>query len=386
MVPEFDHVHIAGLLERKTLKWGRHGAEVLGAWVAEMDFALAPEIRAALHDAVDRGMAGYPLRDISTGLPSACAAWLTEAYGWQVRPEWIFLLPDVLTGISLGIEAYSRPGSAVILPTPAYPPFFEIISARRRRVIEVPMVAADGQPVLDIAGIDAALADGGGTVVLCNPHNPLGRVFSRAELTALSDVVTARGGRVIADEVHGPLTYPGHRHVPYASVSPDAAAHTITLVSASKAWNIAGLKCCQVALSNEADVRRWREIPFHDRHGASTLGIAANIAAYTNGDAWRRELIRYLEESRALLARLLAAGLPDISFCPPEATYLAWLDCRRLGLPDPAGYFLQHARVALSPGAAFGSPGRGFVRLNFATSHAILERIIGAMSAAIGRR
>jgi cysteine-S-conjugate beta-lyase len=385
-VPEFDHVDIASLLARKTLKWGRHGGEVLGAWVAEMDFALAPEVRTALHDAVDRGMAGYPLRDISTGLPSACAAWLTQAYGWQVRAEWIFLLPDILTGVGLGIEAYSRAGSAVVLPTPAYPPFFEIISARRRRVIELPMVLADERPMLDIGGIDAALAAGAGTVVLCNPHNPLGRVYSRAELSALSDVVTARGARVIADEVHGPITYPGHRHVPYASVSPDAAAHTITLVSASKAWNIAGLKCCQAVLSNEADVRRWREIPFHDRHGASTLGIAANIAAYTTGDAWRQDLIRYLDQSRSLLASGLIAEMPDISFCPPQATYLAWLDCRRLGLPNPAAYFLRHADVALSDGAAFGSPGHGFVRLNFATSHAILERIIGAMGAAIGQR
>lgn len=385
-MPDFDHVRIASLLERKTLKWGRHGGEVLGAWVAEMDFALAPQVRAALHEAVDRGMAGYPLRDISTGLPSACAAWLAQAYGWQARPDWIFLLPDILTGVSLGIEAYSRPGSAVVLPTPAYPPFFEIIRARRRQVIELPMVLPDERPMLDIGGIDTALAAGAGTVVLCNPHNPLGRVYSRAELSALSDVVTARGARVIADEVHGPITYPGHRHVPYASVSPAAAAHTITLVSASKAWNIAGLKCCQAVLSNEADVRRWREIPFHDRHGASTLGIAANIAAYATGDAWRRDLIRYLDASRSLLASTLVEEMPDVSFCPPEATYLAWLDCRRLGLANPAAYFLLNANVALSDGAAFGSPGHGFVRLNFATSHAILKRIIGAMSAAIGKR
>jgi cysteine-S-conjugate beta-lyase len=385
-VSGFDHVDITSLLDRKTLKWGRHGGRVLGAWVAEMDFALAPEVRAALHDAVECGMAGYPLRDMSTGLPSVCAAWLTETYGWQVPAEWIFLLPDILAGVGLGIDAYSRPGSAVVLPTPAYPPFFEVITARRRRIIEVPIALAGTRSVLDIEGIDAALASGGGTVLLCHPHNPLGRVFSLAELIALSEVVTARGGRVIADEVHAPLTYPGQRHIPYASVSPDAASHTITLVSASKAWNIAGLKCSQVILSNEPDVRRWREIPFHARHGASTLGIAASIAAYTNGNSWRHELIGYLDSSRRMLATMLAAELPDISYCPPEATYLAWLDCRQLGLPDPADYFLRQARVALSDGAAFGAPGRGFVRLNFATSHAILRRIIRAMSAAAGGR
>lgn len=382
----FDEVSVEDVVARKTLKWGRHGGHVIGAWVAEMDYTLAPVIRAALHKAVELGAAGYPLRDIRTGLPSACAAWLKTMFDWAVPDEWIFLLPDIIAGVRLGIEAYSPPSAAVVLPTPAYPPFFEIIAACGRPVAEVPMVPDGGRPALDIDAIDAALAAGAGAVMLCNPHNPLGRVFTRPELVRLSEVVAARGGRVIADEVHSPLGYPGHRPIPYASVSPEAAAHTITLVSASKAWNIAGLKCCQVVLTSERDVRRWRELPFHTRHGASTLGIVANIAAYTQGDPWRAELLRYLDGNRQLLARTLAERLPGITFRPPEASYLAWLDCRRLGLADPARHFLREAEVALSDGAVFGRDGRGFVRLNFATSREILSRMLTRLVAAAPRR
>jgi cysteine-S-conjugate beta-lyase len=383
----FDDVSIERLVERHTLKWGRLGPEVIGAWVAEMDFALAPAIRRALHDAVERGEAGYPLRDIRTGLPSACAEWLETTFDWSVPAERIFLVPDVLAGIGLGIDVYSRPGSAVVVPTPAYPPFFEVVRARGRQVVEVPMSSNGPRPALDLDGIDSALARGAGAVLLCSPHNPVGRVFARAELLALSRSVAARGGRVIADEVHGPLTYPEHRHVPYASVSPEAADHTVTVVSASKGWNVAGLKCAQVVLTSERDVVRWRQIPFHERHGASTLGIVANVAAYREGDPWRQRAIRYLDGNRQLLARALSSELPEIGHRPPEASYLAWLDCGRLGLNDPAAYFLEHARVALSDGGAFGAPGRGFVRLNFATSRAMLQRIIAALiEAARGRR
>ncbi|MFD7898669.1 MalY/PatB family protein [Streptomyces sp. NPDC059743] len=381
--PGFDDLRIEDLVGRRSLKWARHGPGVLGAWIAEMDFALAPAIRRALHDAVERGETGYPLRDIRTGLPSACADWLLRTFDWSVPAEWIFLLPDVVTGIGLGISAYSRPGSAVVVPTPAYPPFFEIAAAEGREVVEVAMASDGGRPVLDIEAIDTALADGAGTVLLCNPHNPMGRVFTRTELLALSRCVDARGARVIADEIHAPLVYPGHEHVPYASLSPEAAAHTITLTSASKGWNTAGLKCAQAILTSEQDVVRWRTLPFHSRHGASTFGIAAGLASYTEGDSWRQDALRYLDANRRFLTRVLADELPMIGYRQPEATYLAWLDCRSLGLDDPSGHLLRQGGVALSDGAVFGAAGQGFVRINFATSRAILERIVTALVASL---
>ncbi|MEU3526810.1 aminotransferase class I/II-fold pyridoxal phosphate-dependent enzyme [Streptomyces sp. NPDC038707] len=381
--PGFDDIAIEALVARRTLKWGRHGGEVLGAWVAEMDFPVAPVVRRAVHEAVERGETGYPLRDIRTGLPEACADWLARSFGWTVPAERVFLIPDVLTGVGLGIGAYSRPDSAVVVPTPAYPPFLEVVAAQGRRAVEVPLVPDGARPALDIDAIGAALAAGAGTVLLCNPHNPLGRVFTRSELRALSRCVAAHGARVVADEIHAPLTYPGHAHVPYASVSPEAAGHTLTLVSAAKGWNIAGLKCAQAVLGSDRDVRRWRALPFHSRHGASTLGIAASIAAYRDGDPWRREAVRYLDGNRRFLARVLGDRLPQVRYAMPEATYLAWLDCSFTGLADPAGFLLREARLRLSDGAFFGAAGRGFVRLNFATSREILARIATALVGAL---
>ncbi|MDG9701995.1 MalY/PatB family protein [Streptomyces sp. DH37] len=385
-LPGFDDVRIESLLERRTLKWGRHGPGVLGAWIAEMDFPVAPEVRDALHRAVERGETGYPLRDIRTGLPAACSGWLDRSFGWSVPAERIFLVPDVVTGVGLGIGAYSAPGSAVVVPTPAYPPFFEIVAAQGRRAVEIPLVPDGAGPSLDIDSIDAALAGGAGTVLLCNPHNPVGRVFTRAELSALSRCVAARGARVVADEVHAPLTYPGHEHVPYASVSPEAAAHTVTLVSAAKGWNIPGLKCAQAVLTGDGDVARWRSLPFHSRHGASTLGIAAHIAAYTRGGPWLRDAVRYLDANRRFLADVLRSELPELGYRMPEGTYLAWLDCRALRLDDPAGFLLRDAGVAVSDGAFFGAAGRGFIRLNFATSRRILERIASALTGSVRAR
>ncbi|MFD0392651.1 MalY/PatB family protein [Streptomyces nogalater] len=379
--PGFDDISLDALLARRTLKWGRHGGEVLGAWVAEMDFPVAPAVREAVHEAVERGETGYPLRDIRTGLPSACADWLARTCGWTVPAERIFLIPDVLTGVGLGIGAYSRPGSAVVVPTPPIRPSWR--SWRRRAGVPSRCPSsrtAHGGPWTSTPSAPRWPRSGDRAAV--QPAQPLGRVFTRAELRALGRCVAAYGARVVADEIHAPLTYPGHPHIPYASVSPETADHTLTLVSAAKGWNIAGLKCAQAVLSSDRDVRRWRALPFHSRHGASTLGIAANIAAYRAGDPWRHEALRYLDGNRRFLARVLGDRLPRARYAMPEATYLAWLDCSFTGLDDPAG-FLREARVCLSDGAFFGAAGRGFVRLNFATSRHILERITTALVEAL---
>lgn len=380
----FDDVDIPSLLRRRSLKWAKGGAGVLGAWVAEMDFNLAPAVRAALHDAVERGETGYPLRDARTGLPEACADWLRSAFGWRVDPAAVFTVPDALRGLAVGIEYFGELAAPVIVPTPAYPPFFEVVKCSRRPLVQVPMIlGSDDRPRLDLDTIDSVLSRRGGTVVLCNPHNPLGLVHDRTELHALSEVVDRRGGRVIADELHAPLLYPGPPHIPYATVSSAASAHSLTLVSASKAWNVQGLKCCQVILNGPKDVAHWREIPFHARHGASSLGIVATVAAYRDGDPWRRQLIDYLDGNRALVDEAVRTRLPGVTWRRPDATYLAWLDFRELDLDDPAAYLLREARIALSDGALFGQEGRGFARLNFATSRHLLRRILSAMETAV---
>jgi cysteine-S-conjugate beta-lyase len=368
------------------VKWNRFDDDVLALWVAEMDFPTAPVVKAAITDAVEREQFGYSRLDGETGLPEATAAWSARRYGWEVDPNRVHLLPDVLRGIELAIEAFSPPGSAVVLPIPAYMPFFEVVKMLDRPLIEVPMATDSGRFMLDLEGIERAFRAGAGTLILCNPYNPLGRAFSAEELGALSLVVARNDARVISDEIHGPITY-GQTHVPYASVAAEAADHSVTMVSGSKAWNLPGLKCAQIILTNARDEEIWSQIPGLRTHGASTIGIAANIAGYNEGAAWLDETLAYLDHNRRALAELLAKYLPEVRYQIPEATYLSWLDFRGLELPvEPAEYLLEHARVAVNPGLAFGSNGSGCVRLNFATSRAILEEAIIRISSAVEHR
>jgi cystathionine beta-lyase len=379
MLAAFDAVDVERLRRRRTVKWSLYGPDVLAAWVAEMDFDVAPVVRAAIADAVEREDFGYVAADLSD-LTAACAAFLATSYGWTVAPARIFPIADVLTGIGAALDALVGRGVPVVVPTPAYPPFFEVIELTGRPVARAPMATDGGRDVLDLDAIDRALAAGARAVLLCNPHNPTGRVFTRAELASLADVVDRHGARVVADEVHAPLVYPGAEHVPYTSVSDLTAEHGITITSASKAFNLAGLKCAQVIASNHDDATRWRAMRVFEVAGPTPIGIAASVAAYGSGGPWLRDLVTYLDGNRRALRDLLGELVPDIA-CPlPEATFLAWLDCTELGVDDPARFFLDHAHVAVSDGPPFGPGCEQRVRLNFATSRALLERIVTAMS------
>ncbi len=220
-----------------------------------------------------------------------------------------------------------------------------------------------------------------------NPHNPLGRVFTDDEQLALAEVVDRAGARVFSDEIHAPLIYPGAVHRPYASLSAVTARHTVTATSASKAWNLPGLKAAQFVLSNDADVEHWSEVGFLTSHGASTLGVLAHTAAYAEGEAWLGGVLAYLDRNRSLLGDLLADRLPQVRYSPPEGTYLAWLDCRELDLGTSAGaFFLERAGVALIDGPECGAPGAGHVRLNLATPAPVLTAIVDRLTAAVGGR
>jgi cystathionine beta-lyase len=266
-------------------------------------------------------------------------------------------------------------------------PFLLVPGLLGRELIEVPMVADGGRPTYDLDGIARALDRGAGLVVHVNPHNPLGRVFSAEEQLALADVVDRAGARVFADEIHAPLVFPGAVHRPYAALSAATAGHTVTATSASKAWNLAGLKTAQLVLSNDADVEHWARVGFLTAHGASTPGVLANTAAYREGEAWLDAVLRYLDRNRRLLADLLADRLPPVRYTPPEGTYLAWLDCRALDLPTSAGaFFLERAGVAFVDGPECGAPGAGHVRLNLATPAPVLTAIVDRMADAVDGR
>ena len=382
-----DRITVAELRRRGGLKWAYACPDVLGAFVAEMDFGTAPAVGEAMRELIGRQDFGYLTPLAARRMAEACAAWLAGRHGWAVDPEQIRPLPDVIKGLEVAITLFSRPGSPVILPTPAYMPFLSVPPLLGREIIQVPMTTAEGRAVLDLAGLDAAFRAGGHLLILCNPCNPVGRVYTREELAGVSAVVQRHGGRVFADEIHAPLTYPGHRHVPYASLSEVTAGHTLTATSASKGWNLAGLKCAQLILSNPADLEIWAEAGQIIEHGASTPGVHANIAAFTAGQDWLAGVLDYLDGSREILGNLLAEHLPGVRYQPPEGTYLAWLDCRELGLGDnPGEFFLDKAGVLVNDGPAFGEAGAGHVRLNFATPRPVLTDIVRRLGQAVARR
>jgi cysteine-S-conjugate beta-lyase len=379
-----DQITMDELRRLGSLKWTRGGPDVIGAFVAEMDFGAAPAIEQALRDVIARSDFGYLSDHAVAEMAEACAAWQRESYGWTVDPARIRPLPDVVKGLETAIALFSRPGSPVILPTPAYMPFLVVPPWLGRQIIQVPMATDKGRFVLDLDGIDAAFKQGGHLLILCNPCNPVGRVYTAEELAAVAEVVDRNGGRVFADEIHAPLIYPGGTHVPYASVAEQAAAHSVTATAASKGWNLPGLKCAQLILTSDADAAIWAEHGHMYEHGTSTPGVRATTAAYRGGRAWLADVVSYLDGSRKLLAEWLAGQLPAVRYQPPEGTYLAWLDCRDLALDDsPAEFFLAKARVLLTDGAACGGAGDGHVRLNFATPRPILAEIVRRMAEAV---
>ena len=372
------------LRARGSFKWTAPGPDGFGAAVAEMDFGAAPAILDALAGLSADANFGYLPQYLADELAAACAEFQKRRYGWHVDPAEIHHVPDVIKALEIAITHFSRPGSPVILPTPAYMPFLIVPGFLGREIIQVQMRDDDGFFTLDLDAIEDAFRARGHLLIFCNPYNPLGRVFTPQEMTQLAAVVDRHHGRVFADEIHGPLVYPGVRHIPYASTSDAAAAHSLTATSASKAWNLPGLKCAQVILTNEPDRERWEAMGFFAAHGASNPGVAANIAAYRHGEAWLDEVLGYLDECRHLLAELLGRHLPGVRYRPPDGTYLAWLDCTALDLPGSPGELVtDRAHVTVVDGPAFGDGGAGSFRLNFATPQPILAEMIERAAAAL---
>ena len=382
-----DATTVATLRARGSFKWTAPGPDGFGAAVAEMDFGAAPAILDALASLSDTANFGYLPRYLADELAAACAEFQKRRFGWDVDPAQVHHVPDVIKALEIAITRFSRPGSPVILPTPAYMPFLTVPGFLGREIIQVRMLDRDGSFRFDLDAIEDAFRAGGHLLIFCNPYNPLGRVFTREEMTRLAEVVGRHGGRVFADEIHAPLVYPGLRHVPYASTSDAAAGHALTATSASKAWNLPGLKCAEVILTNEPDRQAWEEMGFFASHGASNPGVVANIAAFRHGEAWLDEVLAYLDDSRHLLADLLGRHLPQLRYRPPEGTYLAWLDCTAMDLPaSPGELVTERAHVTVIDGPACGDGGAGSFRLNFATPHPVLAEIVERIAAVLNSR
>jgi cystathionine beta-lyase len=372
---------LAELRKRRSSKWRSYPADVLPLTVAEMDFALAEPVAAALRTAIDRSDVGYaaPVPDLGDALAGFAAA----RWGWDLDPSSVTAVTDVGVGVVRLLRGLTRPGDTVVISPPVYPPFFDWAPEAGVGLLEVPLTHDDTGWRLDLPALDRAFAAHPAVYVLCNPQNPVGRVHTPDELAAL--VRLARGHRVtvVSDEIHAPLVLPGATFTPLLAV-PGAADVAVSLLSASKAWNLAGLKCAAVVTGSPTMAAVVDRFPPDAKWRIGHLGVIATTAALNDGVPWLDRLLATLDHRRTLLGDLLRDRLPNLSWQPPQATYLAWLDCTAVGPDDePQQRFLDRGRVAVEPGPGFGAAGSGHVRLNFATSAEILDEATSRMAEAL---
>jgi cystathionine beta-lyase len=378
---DFDAVRPSSRRPSRGEKWTTYPDDVLPLWVADMDFPVAEPIRRVLRFAVERSDLGYPIHPAPTDIPVLTAERMARLHRWRVAPERVEILSDVVQGMYTAVHQLCEPGDGVVVQTPIYPPFLGSVAKLGRRLDENPLAQGARGYQIDLDRLRATTDARTRMLLLCNPHNPTGRVFRRDELEPLAALALERGWWVVADEIHQDLVWSGHRFVPFASLAPEVEARTITLTAASKAFNIAGLRCAVAIFGSDEQRRRFTALPRHVRGGIGMLGIEALDAAWRHGEPWLDAVRAYLESNRTYVTDFVREELPGVVLHPPEATYLAWLDCRALELkPSPFAYFLERAKVALSDGATFGAPGRGFARINFATSRAILSEALERMA------
>lgn len=373
---------------RRGIKWHKFPDDVLPAWVADMDFSVPEPVQRAIRRVVEQQDYGYPWRAPEDSLEVAFANRMRQRFGWDIGPERTLPVADLVQAVVAGIVAFSEPGDGVVLQTPIYPPFLAAIDGTKRCRVVNPLVDDGTRFVLDVEGLRRVVDDRTRILLVCSPHNPTGRAFEREELEALGRLAVERDLVIICDEIHCDLVYPGRRHIPMGTLGEEIAARVVTINSATKGFNIAGLRCGVMHFGSQALYERFRRSVADRILGqVSIIGLDATVTAWRDGQPWLDEVMVRLEKNRDRVAAWAAEQAPGIRHHAPEATYLAWLDCNGLGLPGPSAqeFFLNEARVGLNPGEDFGLGGEGRVRLNFATSADILEQILERMGAAIRR-
>ena len=376
------------------VKWSHFPADVIPAWVADMDLPPAPVAVEAVRRLLDAGDLGYNFA-AAARIPGAFVERQERRFGWQpdverVEPEYpwqpsvtgVRLFCDVMQAVEVALWLHTDPGDGVVLFTPVYHPFFHAVEACGCRLVDVPLDPEGWR--LDPERLEAAIDSGTRVILTCNPHNPMGRCFGRDELSAIAKVAEEHDLLVISDEIWSDLVFSGAIHVPFASLSAEAAARTVTITAASKSFNLAGMRCAVAHVGHAGLAAKLEELPGHVLGAVGSPGAEATLAAWTLGDEWLAQTLALLESNRDHLAARLASELPEVGFAPPEATYLAWLDFSALGLgDDPAAVLLERAKVALSTGRDFGEQGAGFARLNFATHREMLDEIVDRIVAAV---
>ncbi len=369
-------------------KWRMYPSEVLPMFVADMDFVSPQPVVDALQDFVGRGVFGYPMSENemadSPGLREVVVARLARKYGWRVAPEALVFVPGVIVGFNLAAHLFSRAGGELLTHTPNYGPILSAAAHAGLTRRDAPLArGADGRYEIDWEAFETGFNPATRLFLLCNPHNPVGRVYAAADVARLAEACLRRGVPIVADEIHSDLVYPGHTHVPIASLSPEIEQASITLIAPSKTFNLAGLQC-SVAIIPNAELRaRYIGARAGLVNWVNVLGLVAAEAAYRDGDEWLGQLLPYLQSNRDLVTRFVAEQMPGVRVYPAEATYLAWLDCRASGLSAPCKCFLDLGRVACSDGAGFGPGGEGFVRLNFGCPRPMLAEALERMKGAL---
>ncbi|MEV6829420.1 aminotransferase class I/II-fold pyridoxal phosphate-dependent enzyme [Amycolatopsis sp. NPDC051102] len=379
----FDRLDERTLRFRPGVKWSSPAPDVLPASIADMDFPVAEPILASVRGYLDLGDLGYPDWTVGSPLRRAFAQRMNARYGWLPAEEHVREFTDVTHALRTMLELSTRPGDGVALHTPAFGPFPQMIAQLGRRLVPLPMTGTPAGWAFDADDFARRAArEKCRALVLVNPHNPTGRVFTRAELLALGEIAERHGLTVISDDLHADLTFAPHRHLPFASLDPALEARTVTIYGASKAYNVAGMRCAVAHVGPSALREKLAALP--PGPNVNVLGMRATLAAWTEASDWLDTVVGYLDHNRRLIAGVLAERLPEIRYRMPEATYLAWLDCRALGWgDDPAGYFLERARVELYAGTKYNPGGDGFVRLNFGTATPVLRTILDRMTDAV---
>jgi len=382
----FDFDRVIDRRSTESSKWARYGPDVLPLWVADMDFASPPAVIDALRARVEHGVFGYGYKLEVSPLHEAFAERLVKRYGWRVSPEAIVLIPGVIVGFNGAARILAAPRDGLLLQTPVYPPLLRVPGNARLVLDEAPLArAADGRYAIDLDAVAAAIGPRTRMLLLCSPHNPVGRVFTRDELTGLAELCLRRGVAICADEIHCELAYEGHPHVPIASLDEEVAERTITLMAPSKTFNLPGLKCGLAIVPDAALRQRFTDAWADLVPSVNILGYTAALAAYRDGQPWLDALLRYLQANRDFVVEFARRHLPGIAVRAPEATSLAWLDCRAAGpaASDPFTFFLERGRVALNNGKMFGRGGEGFARLNFGSPRALLAEGLARMRDAL---
>ena len=386
---DLDALDLAQLRNRVSEKWNTYpGDDLIACWVAEMDFPLAAPIRAALQRAVSTNDVGYAIGLRETGLADVFCQRMLERFGWKIDSQRCEVLSEVVQGLYIAIDAYSRPGDGAIVQTPIYPPFLHAVEESDRRLVENRLIAGPTRFEIDFDALEEGCDADTRLLMLCHPHNPTGRVFERSELERLAEFALQRDLVVVSDEIHSDLVFDGRPFIPFASVSPEIAERTVTLTSASKAFNIPGLRTA-LAHFGSADLQNRfnAAVHRHARGGIGLLGIQATLAAWRHSNPWLDQVRQHLERNRDHVDAFLRTRCPEIRSLAPEATYLVWLNCAELELGQrPAHYFFEKARIALSDGHAFGAGLEDCARLNIATSQPILQEILNRLAGSLEAR